>query len=133
MQSKGVKHVLSLLGDDEATEYYTFPLDEAMEKHFGGGYTRTSVFLESSRETMSTAIRNAKERGESIVIHCSGGEGRAALGMGLWLVDSYGLAPEDAAREVAEQCEQSEGIVRKVSAAKLKHLVTKGSMVGFSK
>jgi protein-tyrosine phosphatase len=33
-------------------------------------------------------------------VHCSGGGGRAALGLGVWLCDKYGLTPEDAAAEV---------------------------------
>jgi protein-tyrosine phosphatase len=40
------------------------------------------------------------QSGERIVVHCSGGGGRAALGLGVWLCDKYGLTPEDAAAEV---------------------------------
>ena len=122
-----------MLGDDE-TEYYKFDIDAAMIEAFGApNYTRTSAFAPDAREKMSAALSAAKDAGECIVIHCSGGEGRAALGMSLWLVDAYGLAPEDAAREVQEETDRNEGINRRVNAAKLAHLVTEGTMTGFKK
>lgn len=133
MKEKGIKRVLSLLGNDEK-EYYKVDIDAAMIAEFGDpNYTRTSVFSPDARELMSAALRAAREAGETIVMHCSGGEGRAALAMGLWLVDGYGLAPEDAAREVQEETERNPGIARKVKVAKLNHLVVNGTMTGFSK
>lgn len=133
MKANNIKHVLSLLGDDE-TAYYNFDIDNAMRDAFGQQYyTRTSVFKEGAKDIMCNAVAAAADRKEAIVIHCSGGEGRAALGMGLWLVQTYGLAPEDAAREVQEETDRNEGINRKVNHAKLKHLVVSGSMIGFSK
>lgn len=135
MKSKGVKRVLSLLGDDEVEEYYPEQnIDKVMSEAYGEeNYTRTSVFASNSRSVMSDALAKAKASGDSIVMHCSGGEGRAALAMGLWLVDSYGLAPSDAAREIAEEAKRTEGVVRRIDVNKLSHLVTTGSMAGFKK
>lgn len=135
MLDKGIKRVLSLLGDDEAEEYYPgINIDQLMTEAFGSdNYTRTSVFVPTARTTMSDALAAAKIASEPIVMHCSGGEGRAALAMGLWLVDSYGLAPTDACREIDEETGRNEGIARRTSAAKLAHLVECGTMTGFKK
>lgn len=135
MKTNGVKRVLSLLGDDEIVEFFPgFSIDDVMTEAFGQGmYTRTSVFVPTARSTMSEALGAAKVSGETIVMHCSGGEGRASLAMGLWLVDSYGLAPADACREIDEEAARHEGIARKTSAGKLTHLVEEGTMTGFKK
>lgn len=134
MKQKGIKRVLSLLGDDEKCYYKDVDIDVAMVEEFGeGNYTRTSVFTPDSREIMSGAMKTARQAGDAIVIHCSGGEGRAGLGIGVWLVDGYGLAPDEAAREVAEETGKHVGVARKVNVGKLGHLVLHGSMDGFKK
>lgn len=135
MRSQGIKRVLSLLGDDEKVDYFPdMDIDAVMTDAFGQGcYVRTSVFVDGARDVMTKALAEAKDKNQPIVVHCSGGEGRAALGMALWLVDRYGLAPEDAAREIEEETARNEGIARKVNASKLAHLVTNGSMLGFKK
>lgn len=133
MKSQGIKRVLSLLGDDEKADFYPdFDIDSVMASEFGlDNYTRTSVFKQDSREKTSAALRAAREAGDAIVMHCSGGAGRGAMAMGLWLVDGYGLAPEDAAREVQEEAEKLDGIKRRVNGAKLAYFVLNGTMIGF--
>lgn len=134
MKAKGVKRVLSLLGDDEKDYYKDLDIDAVMREEFGEeNYTRTSVFSPNAKEVMSAAMSAAREAGDAIVMHCSGGGGRAALGMGLWLVDGYGLAPEDAARELEEETRKNPGVARKISVAKLRYLAVNGTMQGFSK
>lgn len=133
MKSHGIQHVLSLLGDDEK-EYFTTDIDAAMAEHFGQDkYSRTSVFSEDAKEVMSKAIQRARDSAEKLVIHCSGGEGRAALGMMLWLVDVYGVDAEMAAKEVEEETEKHTGVARKVSKDKIAFLVQNGTMTGFKK
>lgn len=133
MKAQGVQRVLSLLGDDEKAEFYpTFDIDSIMGAEFGSGhYVRTSVIKPHSREKISAALRAAREAHETIVIHCSGGTGRAALAMGLWLVEGYGLAPEDAAREVQEEADKLNGVKRTAIGAKLAYFVLNGTMIGF--
>lgn len=133
MRSKGVNRVLNLLGDDEVQEYYPgLNIDEMMRASFGQDkYTRTSVFTENAYKEICKAISVARESGDIIVMHCSGGEGRAAIAMTLWLVNVYGLAPEDATREIDEQAELS-GVVRRTDASKVAYLIENGSMKGFS-
>lgn len=133
MKGKDIKRVLSLLGDDEK-EYYGVDIDDAMIAEFGAGnYKRTSVFSPEARDIISKALRAAREAGQNIVMHCSGGEGRAALAMGLWLVDAYGLSPEDAAREVHEEAEKNSGVARRLNVEKLSYLILNGTMTGFKK
>lgn len=135
MKSNGITHVLSLLGDDEKADFYDgFDVDEEMNSFFGGeNYTRTSVFVPGAIDVMRAALERARKAQETIVIHCSGGAGRAALGMGLWLVDGYGIAPQDAAKEIEDQAKALEGVKRKVNVAKLEWLLKEGTMIGFGK
>lgn len=132
MKSNGIKRVLSLLGEDEKVFYKDLDIDEVMIAQFGeGNYTRTSVFREGAKQKISAAFAAAREAQEPIVMHCSGGGGRAALAMGIWLVDTYGVAPEDAANEVQDEADRTPGISRKMKAVKLTHLVVNGSMIGY--
>lgn len=135
MKGMGIKRVLSLLGDDEVVEFNPgLDIDAIMTDEFGKDcYTRTSVFVPTARATMSAALETAKMSGEPIAMHCSGGEGRAALAMGLWLIDTYGLAPADACREINEETARNEGVARKPNEAKLTYLVSNGSMIDFKK
>lgn len=137
MKSKGVQSVLSLLGDDEKEEYYPgLDVDAIMRSSFGEkNYTRTSVFAPDALDKMSDALARARESEQKIVMHCSGGTGRASLALMLWLVDTYGILPEDAAREVeaeVERCKMCNHVVRRVSSPKLVHLITNGTMTGYS-
>lgn len=135
MKSRGIARVLSLLGDDEARRFYDgLDLDAAMRAAFGDTrYTRVSVFAGGARDAMRAALAGAREADEAIVMHCSGGEGRVTLAMALWLVDGYGLAAQDAVREIEDQIVVSEGVVRRSSVAKVRYLLDNGSMTGFSK
>lgn len=81
-EEKGIKRVLSLLGDDEAAEFYPdMSIDDTMRQAFGpAAYARTSVFKPDALAVISAALKAARDAGDAIVIHCSGGEGRASLG-----------------------------------------------------
>ena len=61
------------------------------------------------------------------MVHCSGGSGRTSLAMGLWLVDKYGLAPEQAAREIAGHAAAAR-VVRAPDAAKLAALIQRRTL-----
>lgn len=134
MKEKGIQHILSLLGDDEKEEFFPgLDIDSIMKTAFGdSNYTRTSVFAPDSRQIISDAFARAKRSQQPIVMHCSGGEGRAALAMMLWLIDSYNLAPEDAAREIEEEKGRNDGIARRTSVPKVVHLIKAGTMTEFS-
>ncbi|KAI0567493.1 Protein-tyrosine phosphatase-like protein [Gracilaria domingensis] len=133
MKANGVKRVLSLLGDDEK-DYYKFDIDQEMTTAFGEGkYNRTSVFVSNSRDVIVSALDAAHKAEEPIVIHCSGGEGRAAIGMSMWLTHVYGLSPEEAAQEIQKETDRTTGTVRRISAPKVAHLISAGTMTGFKK
>lgn len=133
MKEQGVQRVLSLLGDDEKA-FFATDIDAAMAEHFGSGkYARTSVFSADAKQVMANAIKAARESDEKIVIHCSGGEGRATLGMMLWLVEVYGVSTEVAATEVEEETERHVGVARKANREKIAFLVQNGTMTGFKK
>ena len=98
VRARGVRRVLSLLGDDEIA-WYASDLDAAMRRDFSR-YDRTSVFAPGARDVALAAFDAAREAGEPIVMHCSGGQGRAGIALSLWLVHCHGLTPEDAVAEV---------------------------------
>lgn len=63
-------------------------------------------------------IRQAQEQNEKVVVHCTGGVGRAGRVAAGWLVTRYGMTPQEATKEVMETAE-SLGIRRKGSAEQL--------------
>lgn len=131
MKSNKIGHVLSLLGDDEL-EWYQTNLDQAMRNAYFT-YARTSVFEPGARDTMLAAfdaLLQAKQNGEdapSMVVHCSGGSGRAGLGLALWLVHSRGMSPEDACKEVVQTAAKL-GCKRRPDPEKLKMLIANGHL-----
>mmetsp|Transcript_17508 Transcript_17508/g.22829 ORF Transcript_17508/g.22829 Transcript_17508/m.22829 type:complete len:175 (+) Transcript_17508:71-595(+) len=127
MQSQGIKRILSLLGDDEA-EWYASHYDALMERH-GFKVMRTSVFKENAADVMEEALKAAALAEEKIVIHCSGGAGRATLGLGFWLCIRYDLSPEDAIAEVLQSAEKQDGVTRRLDPNKLITLLQHRSLV----
>lgn len=93
----------------------------------GPRWTSTSVKSPGAADTILAALRAADAAGERVVVHCSGGSGRTSLGMGLWLVDKYGLTPEQAAKEIAEHAAAAK-VVRSPDSAKLTTLVTRRTL-----
>lgn len=133
MKAQGIKRVLSLLGDDEVREFFPWQnIDTDMENAFGkGNYHRTSLYAPNARSVIFDAFSGAKESGDTIVMHCSGGEGRAALAMGLWLIQNYGISPSDAVREIDEETSRNDGVSRRTNASKLEYLLSNGSLIGY--
>lgn len=85
------------------------------------------MFDENALRTMLAALDATRASGERIVMHCSGGTGRAALALGLWLVRIHGLAPDDAAREIVAAAAE-DGTKRQPNAEKLATLIDKGQL-----
>ena len=105
------------------------PLREQMAAAGFAGPRWTSVSVKSpgAADAVLAALRAADAAGERIVVHCSGGSGRTSLGMGLWLVDKYGLTPEQAAREIAEHAAATK-VVRSPDSAKLADLIARRTL-----
>eukprot|EP00283_Hemiselmis_rufescens_P002211 CAMPEP_0173419082 /NCGR_PEP_ID=MMETSP1357-20121228/1052_1 /TAXON_ID=77926 /ORGANISM="Hemiselmis rufescens, Strain PCC563" /LENGTH=176 /DNA_ID=CAMNT_0014381665 /DNA_START=173 /DNA_END=703 /DNA_ORIENTATION=+ len=108
IKGKGVTRILSLLEDDEALWYNT-PIATQLEAHgfseASGTYVRSPLSSAEGAKTAVEAITKAKESGDKIVLHCSGGIGRTGLISAVYLVKQYGLSPEDAVKEVTAQAE----------------------------
>ena len=126
MKAWGIQRVVSLLGDDEL-EWYENNLDEQMKAAGFSGYARTSVFAPDAHKVIEAALREAGEAKEKVVVHCSGGGGRAALGLGQWLTSQHELTPEQAADEIAEFA-KDKPFNRRPDAAKLTTLQTAGTL-----
>ncbi|KNC77870.1 hypothetical protein SARC_09680 [Sphaeroforma arctica JP610] len=127
IHSKGVKHIVSLLGDDEALWYAT-PIDQLLEKNGFelSKYTRTSVFVDGAAEKIINGFKHADECNEPFVVHCSGGAGRASVGAALWLMHKYNLSAEEAGEEIVKAA--TDGVNRKPSAEKAERLFKTGTL-----
>ncbi|CEM14043.1 unnamed protein product [Vitrella brassicaformis CCMP3155] len=123
MKEHGVKRILSLLGDDEV-EWYAEPIETTLAKHGFDSthYSRTSVFKPGAMDVMLAAFQAAEAANERIVVHCSGGTGRATLGLATWVATKYGLSAEEAVNEVVE-FGNATGVPRKLSPVKLETLL----------
>lgn len=132
MKSRSIQHVLSLLGDDEVNEY-ACDVDGLMQEAFGEGYTRTSVYVPGAYDAVLNACKAAQTTRSRIVIHCSGGAGRAAIGMAVWIMTVHGKSAEEAVQVINEKTQSEPGIDRKPNVDKVKYFVENGSLIGFKK
>eukprot|EP01134_Creolimax_fragrantissima_P000036 CFRG0036T1 len=130
MKKNDVKHIVSLLGDDEA-EWYATPIDELLEKNGFDltKYTRTSVFADGARDKIVNGFKHADELGEKFVVHCSGGTGRASVGASLWLMHKYGLTAHEAADEITKSATIQSGVSRSPNPNKAEALMENGNLV----
>lgn len=126
MKGRGVTHVLSLLEDEVA--WYDSDLDAAMHKAFPGKYARECVHDMGARNNIHDTLRAVRATpGSKLVCHCSHGEGRASLGLGMWLVLQHRLSPEDAVAEIKATATEI-GVKRSPDTAKLASLLLAGSV-----
>ena len=128
MKGNNIKRVLSLLGDDEV-QWYAEDLDAAMREAFGKDrYHRTSVHSEDALSIMHMAFTAAYDSKEKIVVHCSGGSGRAPLGLGVALHLRHSKSPKEACEEIVREAEGMDGVKRRPNEAKLVVLLEQGSL-----
>lgn len=115
MKEKEIQRVVCLLGKkpsgEEELDYYCHVpggLIEAYKRAFGedkvihepiDDYT----LCEPQRlERIVAFLDNAKEAGDKVVVHCSGGSGRTGHVLACWLVHDRGLDPDAALRAVEQ-------------------------------
>lgn len=110
MKDKEIHHVLMLLDDNELEDYPEPGLEE-MYKNAGFIVHHEPMSEEGAANRIFDILDTAEKNGESVVAHCTHGQGRSGRVSAAWLVHRYGLSPEDATREVMEHAEQ-ESIVR---------------------
>jgi len=123
---KGVKRTLCLLTPEEL-DCYANPGYEAILAELGVKSHLVNVFEDGAHQKCVEAYREAREAGESMVLHCSGGEGRTGAVIGALLVSESGLAASEAEAEVLATAE-SEGTKRKLSAKKVEKLTGSGTL-----
>ncbi|MHA1506726.1 MAG: protein-tyrosine phosphatase family protein [Candidatus Asgardarchaeia archaeon] len=105
MKRNGIRRVVCLL-PQEQLEYYTLPLLEVYEKEFG----RRNVLWapiedfhlcdEDVLRKILNFLKDADEKREKVVVHCSGGIGRTGHVLAAWLVFGRGFSIDEALKAV---------------------------------
>ena len=124
LKEQGVTRTICLLKKEEL-DCYAAPGYEAILKAAGVEPAMVDIFQEGAKDSILDAARAAKEAGDKVAIHCSGGEGRTGLGLGAILADQCALSAEEAAAEVVTHAGAT-GVTRKVKPEKLSALIENG-------
>eukprot|EP00521_Asterionellopsis_glacialis_P001112 CAMPEP_0195247220 /NCGR_PEP_ID=MMETSP0706-20130129/843_1 /TAXON_ID=33640 /ORGANISM="Asterionellopsis glacialis, Strain CCMP134" /LENGTH=198 /DNA_ID=CAMNT_0040298695 /DNA_START=21 /DNA_END=614 /DNA_ORIENTATION=- len=97
MKSRGIKHIVILLDDNELECYESPGLLEF--------YTRAGFYIHRTRMAEAGAaksffdiISQVESKGEKAVAHCTHGMGRSGRVAAGWLVMKFGISPEEATR-----------------------------------
>ncbi len=105
MKDKGIKRVVCLL-PQEQLEYYTVPLLEIYKREFGDEnvlWAPIEDFHLCDKETLRRILyflKDADDKGEKVVVHCSGGLGKTGHILAAWLVFGRGFDIEEAINTV---------------------------------
>mmetsp|Transcript_8528 Transcript_8528/g.16677 ORF Transcript_8528/g.16677 Transcript_8528/m.16677 type:complete len:178 (-) Transcript_8528:1133-1666(-) len=127
MKEHGIRRVFSALGDDEV-EWYPIDIDAEMVRSFGEGkYVRSSVYADGAFEKALALVKGAIESKEPVVIHCSGGGGRASVVAAACLAASRGMTPEAAAAGIMEKAEAA-GARRRVDVTTVQRFMARGTL-----
>ena len=107
MQDRGIRRVVSLLSASQFA-YYQPDLLNTYRQTFGEDNVLLAPVedyylssLQNLRRVMDF-LRGSDERGEKVVVHCSGGSGRTGHVLAAWLVHARGLEPRAAIKAVEE-------------------------------
>ncbi len=102
MKQNGIKRVCSLLPKDQL-DFYQADLLAEYRSEFGRENVCSAAIRDGylcDGETLHGKIlpflRETNERGEQVVVHCSGGSGRAGHILSAWLVHARGIAIDEA-------------------------------------
>ena len=105
MKQKGISKVISLLDDNEYTNYDT---DLCVQfENAGFSCLCQAMRAEGASENINQYIEESFNNNEKVVAHCTGGVGRAGRVAAGWLVHKYGLTPTEATSETLAEAEKS--------------------------
>ena len=124
IKSKGIRHVLIIMEDDEFG-VYEVDLKLFYEK---AGLTVHHIPFSSPRsyERSMNLIRELDEKGEKVVSHCTGGKGRCGRMACAWLCKKWHISPLQASQEFIDQAVEH-GLYRLADIQKLKDWISEGS------
>jgi protein-tyrosine phosphatase len=116
MKERGISKVVALLDENEITGVYS----DLTGLYQAGGLQCTvqPMSEEGASKKILSILRVAAAAQEKVVVHCTGGVGRAGRVAAAWLVDRYGLTAEEATKETLARATLT-GINRKGDAAML--------------
>ena len=91
---QGVTNVIALLEEDELAIYEDAGGLQTLMEENGMTFQRCSMKGTDAPERILGLIKEAEEKGEKILTHCTGGIGRCGRVCAAWLVHRYELSPE---------------------------------------
>lgn len=103
MQSQGIVHIIALLDENEVQIYP----EDLLEVYAAHGFQGRRIEMRDLRaqKRIFRIIQSAQEKNERVVVHCTGGVGRAGRVAAGWLVERYGLSLEEATEETLQVAE----------------------------
>jgi protein tyrosine phosphatase (PTP) superfamily phosphohydrolase (DUF442 family) len=122
--SKGIRHVLIIMEDDEFG-VYEIDLKAFYENN---GLTVHHIPYSScdSYGNIMALIQDLDTQGEKVVSHCTGGKGRCGRVACAWLCKKWSLSPLEASQEFIDQAVEN-GLYRLGDVQKLKDWIGYGS------
>ena len=126
-------HIKCLLNDTEVGFYASPGYKRMLEEENVKVVTMCNLSKPGAKGIALDALRDAHNNNEKIAVHCSGGEGRTGVILGLWVVvcsssETSGqmlMSPENASEFVLEEAKKFNA-VRKPNVHKIKTLIEKG-------
>lgn len=118
IKANNIRHILMLLDENELQDYAEPGLVE-LYKSAGLVVHHEPMVMAGAPNRIFDILHTAEHNGERVVAHCTHGQGRSGRVSAAWLVNRYGLSPEDATNEVMKQAE-ADSVVRLGNALKLK-------------
>jgi len=97
MEAQGVTRGISLMTEEEMS---WFPEPGLLASDVLPVYDHVVTFEPGAAKEIMALLRKAEEAGEKVVVHCCGGQGRTGMVLAAWLVERYGLSPEEAVEEM---------------------------------
>lgn len=112
MVAQGITQAIALLDDNELEVYQDPPGLLGMYQAVNIQGHVVSMNAPDAPTKILGILQQASETGDKVACHCTGGIGRSGRVAAAWLVQKYGLSPEDATAETLAKAKES-GVIRK--------------------